>query len=144
MNVELECAICLEKINEEYNYAITPCSHKFCFNCILQSIQTINTCPYCRRILIVEEESYDETEENNQNSYIQKIILNIKRILHEGFTVKELYYIMSILFLKNYFSIILISNKINYINNIIKEECFNNFLYNDFLYNIFIYNNTNI
>ena len=148
----IECAICLEKIDETNNYAITPCRHKFCFNCILQSIQTINTCPYCRTVLIVElnedqDENEDENEENNNEDlynefgYLDKILFNIKRILSEGFTIKELYYIISILLLKNYFSMLSIYNKINFINIIVKECYFNEFLYNDFLYNNFLYNN---
>jgi hypothetical protein len=128
---DIECAICLEKINENNNYAITPCGHKFCFNCIIQSIQTLNTCPYCRTVLIVE---LDE-EENNQYIYIDYIILNIKRILFEGFTLKELYYIISLLLIKNYFSMLSINNKIDYINSIIKQCYFNDFFYNDFYYN---------
>ena len=157
----IDCAICLEKMDETNNYAITPCRHKFCFNCILQSIQTINTCPYCRTILIEnenedenedenenEDELQDENEENNNNSeydefgYLDKILFNIKRILSEGFTIKELYYIISILLFKNYFSMLSINDKMNSINNTVKECYFNEFLYNDFLYNNFIYNNT--
>jgi TM2 domain-containing membrane protein YozV len=128
MDDYIECGICLEKIDEYNNYAITPCGHKFCFNCILQSIQTINTCPYCREILI----NIEEIEENIDNStYFDKILRFINRIINHGFTTNELFYFVTLLFIKNYSYIMKINNNINNIDNILKNIYFKEEFYNN-------------
>jgi hypothetical protein len=130
----MECGICLEKIDENNNYAITPCGHKFCFNCILQSIQSINTCPYCREILLTEEENNEENnEEDNQENnltYLENTLKYVIRIITDGLSIKELFYITSFLLINNYFYIRLINNKIDNIDIMSKNNYFYNYLYN--------------
>ena len=66
----IECAICYEVIGTS-NSCVTPCGHKFCFNCIVKSTKHNNTCPCCRGPLgeptpdeqDTDEEEYDEEEE---------------------------------------------------------------------------------
>ncbi len=41
------CAICLLNISN-VNNCITPCGHRFCLTCLLQSLHNLNTCPLCR------------------------------------------------------------------------------------------------
>lgn len=82
------CSICLNTNNNNNNFAITPCGHKFCFNCIIQSLQTIYTCPYCRTILLEIEN--EEPELNHILTLKEKIILYLKRLYDEGPTNKEL------------------------------------------------------
>ena len=86
------CPICLNTFNETSNIAITPCNHKFCFNCILDSLQTLYTCPSCRAILLETE----STDNNNIQPITirEKILFLIKRIYNDGFTTKELLYII--------------------------------------------------
>ncbi len=98
------CPICLNDIIENNNYAITSCGHKFCFNCIIQSLQTIYTCPICRETLIVNNEN-----ENSLNlTLTDRIFLYFRRICTEGFTNKELLY--SIILLLSYQNYYLIQN----------------------------------
>lgn len=71
---ETTCTICFEKIGEKNN-TTTPCGHIFCFECITRAMQTNNTCPYCRTVLIenkVESETEYETEsdyDSNDDDY---------------------------------------------------------------------------
>jgi len=133
MSYEFDCAICMEEINKNNNYAVTPCGHKFCFNCILQSIQTLNTCPYCREVLITESDS-----DNENIRYIDKIFNFLRRIMNEGFTNKELFYIISLLLINNYFYLISLNSKINYFN--VVHDIYN--IHNVCYLDDFSYNNT--
>ena len=90
----LSCPICLNDIIENNNCAITPCGHKFCFNCIVQSLQSIYTCPICREILLIENE---DGENHVHLTLKEKIILYFRRIYNEGFTQKELLYTILLL-----------------------------------------------
>lgn len=59
---EEECCICYEKIGS-VNNCTTECGHKFCFKCMAISLQTYNTCPYCRKVLIEPKTNYDQLNE---------------------------------------------------------------------------------
>jgi hypothetical protein len=64
-STEIKCTICFEKIGEKNN-TTTPCGHIFCFECITRSMQTNNTCPYCRAVLIeLKEDKNDEGEDDD-------------------------------------------------------------------------------
>ena len=49
-NTEIECPVCRSNFNQK---CITPCSHEFCKDCIIQSIQyslgnrNRTVCPLC-------------------------------------------------------------------------------------------------
>ena len=64
MSEFVECCICYEKIGDK-NSSVTPCGHKFCFNCITAALSRNNTCPCCREVLVEkeEEEDWDDSEE---------------------------------------------------------------------------------
>jgi hypothetical protein len=51
-----ECAICLEEIGNT-NSCVTPCGHKFCFNCMVKALKQKDTCPMCRTALQEDDES---------------------------------------------------------------------------------------
>jgi hypothetical protein len=61
-NIDNECVICYEGIGEKNN-CVTPCGHKFCFSCMVKSLNRNDTCPMCRTALREPEvESEDESE----------------------------------------------------------------------------------
>jgi len=117
-NNDETCPICLNEFNETHNFSITPCNHKFCFNCILQSLQTLYTCPLCRHVLLeADDEDNDSLDINNENTLSftnirNKLIFFIKRVYNEGFTPKEfMIIIISLLLYQNY--------SLSYMNNYI-------------------------
>lgn len=61
-NEAIECAICFEEIGSSNN-CVTPCGHKFCFNCIVKSTKQNNTCPCCRGPLCEPSPDEDEDED---------------------------------------------------------------------------------
>ena len=62
---ELECCICYETIGEQNN-CTTPCGHKFCFVCMMKTLETSNTCPCCRAVL---QEKKEDDEEEDESDY---------------------------------------------------------------------------
>lgn len=42
------CAICMDKLDNNKNYAKTNCQHSFCLTCLVESLKHNNTCPLCR------------------------------------------------------------------------------------------------
>lgn len=114
-----ECAICLNNISSERNFAITHCRHKFCFNCIIKSAQINNLCPLCRSLLFRLEEN------NNEISYIRKIIELVKRIALYGFTRTEILYIFSGIIIYQQYNLLKINSFINIIDEIYSEIYFN-------------------
>lgn len=62
---ELECCICYDVIGEQNN-CTTPCGHKFCFVCMMKTLETNNTCPCCRAVL---QEKQEEEEEDEDSEY---------------------------------------------------------------------------
>ena len=113
------CSICLNNNNNNNNFAITPCGHKFCFNCIIQSLQTIYTCPYCRTVLL---EDNNEEPEEPVITLREKIILYFKRLYNEGPTNKELLFIILTLLSYQSYYIIKLADSIK--NSIILSHCF--------------------
>ena len=61
-----ECVICYESIGSK-NCCTTECGHKFCFKCIVTSMQYNNACPYCRASLVEMPEGDDESEEDEDD-----------------------------------------------------------------------------
>lgn len=110
------CSICLNTNNNNNNFAITPCGHKFCFNCIIQSLQTRYTCPYCRTILL------EDTNEEHLITLREKIILYLKRLYNEGPNNKELLFI--ILTLLSYQSYYIINLVDSIKNSIVLSHCY--------------------
>jgi len=43
-----DCAICMESMNKNKNFAKTSCGHSFCLSCLVTSLKNSNTCPLCR------------------------------------------------------------------------------------------------
>ena len=71
-NFELEeCPICYDVLETDTNYCITSCNHKFCFNCIAQTIRRDNKCPLCREILDKTAEPREELTNISAASLIQ-------------------------------------------------------------------------
>ena len=68
------CNICYESLGDN-NTATTPCGHKFCFKCIIESLQYRNTCPCCRAILKPSKENSNNTDDANIESYEDDITL---------------------------------------------------------------------
>lgn len=127
-NEETICPICMNNIIDHNNIAITPCGHKFCFNCIIDSLQTIYTCPCCRTYLLIDE--FDDTEDEPPITIKERIILYLQNIYNEGLSNSELLYIIIIILsYQNYYS----NNYFNTINNIINNtinDSINNFMKN--------------
>ena len=65
VNEELECCICYEIIGEQNN-CTTPCGHKFCFVCMMKTLEKNNTCPCCRAVL---QEKKEEEEDESDDEY---------------------------------------------------------------------------
>jgi peroxin-10 len=66
-STRLRCALCLET---RKNTSVTPCGHLFCWNCILEWVQTQQICPLCReRVMpsrVVLLQNYDSTHRLRQ------------------------------------------------------------------------------
>jgi hypothetical protein len=43
-----ECAICMDKLDNNKNFAKTNCQHSFCLTCLVESLKHNNRCPLCR------------------------------------------------------------------------------------------------
>lgn len=56
----MECVICYEEFKDT-NICVTPCGHKFCFNCMMKSLNNNNRCPCCRAVLQEEKDFDDES-----------------------------------------------------------------------------------
>ena len=65
---ELECCICYDVIGEQNN-CTTPCGHKFCFVCMMKTLETNNTCPCCRAVLQEKQEEEDDEDEESDYEY---------------------------------------------------------------------------
>jgi peroxin-10 len=67
MGSQLRCTLCLET---RKNTSVTPCGHLFCWNCILEWVQTQQICPLCReRVMpsrVVLLQNYDSTHRLRQ------------------------------------------------------------------------------
>jgi len=60
-----ECVICFEEIGKT-NSCVTPCGHKFCFNCMVKALKKKDTCPMCRTAL--QEESEEESDSDSDSN----------------------------------------------------------------------------
>lgn len=87
----IECAICYEVIGPSNN-CVTPCGHKFCFNCIVKCTKQNNNCPCCRGPLCeppiddeddTEEEYDDEEEEYPEGEDEHNHTLEFGRVIND-------------------------------------------------------------
>jgi len=83
-----ECAICMETLDSEKNFAKTNCKHAFCLSCLVKALKNNNTCPLCRanieedkpkkgqKITFEEaiEVAKDEIDMFSLNDYVDAII----------------------------------------------------------------------
>jgi hypothetical protein len=104
---QIECAICFEEIGSSNN-CVTPCGHKFCFNCIVKSTRQNNSCPCCRGPLGEpipdNEDDYEEGEEegefeegedeHNHNLTFGRVIDDIYHLPVTINSIEELSYIL--------------------------------------------------
>lgn len=95
MSEFVECCICYEKIGDK-NSSVTPCGHKFCFNCITAALSRNNTCPCCREVLVEKEEdeewSDDDEEwvdEEEDVDYSPTIDDYAEQFIKNGYDVKD-------------------------------------------------------
>lgn len=59
----VECAICMDKLDKNKNYAKTACQHSFCLTCLTKCLKLNNTCPLCRAN--IEDENPPNTKALN-------------------------------------------------------------------------------
>ena len=66
------CPVCYCELENDKNYVITPCLHKFCFFCIARVLtQNSNaTCPMCRELLYQSTENLRRREVEHQSSRV--------------------------------------------------------------------------
>lgn len=48
INKQEDCAICMDKLDNNKNFAKTNCGHSFCLSCLVTSLKNNNKCPLCR------------------------------------------------------------------------------------------------
>lgn len=74
------CPICLESLDKIYT---TSCNHEFHEDCINQWLETTNTCPMCRHILIDRPEPIRNLNRELRNSLIDmfEYIITMRRVL---------------------------------------------------------------
>ena len=51
-----KCPICLEKLDKQKDFVVTPCGHYFHFSCISESMKTSSKCPLCRTSITTKKE----------------------------------------------------------------------------------------
>ena len=62
-----ECCICYETIGKTNN-CTTPCGHSFCFKCMVKCLGQNSACPYCRTVLVEEEEDIEGSDDEGSDS----------------------------------------------------------------------------
>lgn len=65
----IECCICMDVINCSTNNCVTPCGHKFCFQCLAKALEQNNTCPCCRAVLIENNEDPEDEDTEMWSEY---------------------------------------------------------------------------
>lgn len=67
--VDIECPICMEPIENGSNKTVTQCGHAFHSSCIFQNMAAHNGfgCPYCRTTLAEEIESDDDDDDDDDD-----------------------------------------------------------------------------
>lgn len=60
------CSICLSDSDEINNIGITTCGHKFCWDCLLYSVNKRPNCPICKKNL--DTNTYFKIENKNESS----------------------------------------------------------------------------
>jgi len=57
------CAICMDELDSNKNFAKTNCEHSFCLTCLVKALKNNNTCPMCRSD--IEEDKPSKTKAIN-------------------------------------------------------------------------------
>jgi hypothetical protein len=84
-----ECAICLEEIGNT-NSCVTPCGHKFCFNCMVKALKQKDTCPMCRTALQEESDKESDEESDEESTYLGDEFWNMRMRDFGGINFGEL------------------------------------------------------
>lgn len=58
-NTDCNCPICLEKINIDSKVFLTFCGHLYHNECLIESLDFSDKCPYCRFIIDYDDDSDD-------------------------------------------------------------------------------------
>ena len=80
------CAICLEYLDLNENYTMTPCGHKFHTSCLLKSLTTTQTCPLCRAPL-TDKKTFSEEE---TQMVVTRVLANCKSNGSHSFVIRQL------------------------------------------------------
>ena len=67
-----ECPICMETLEQNSNYVVTKCGHKFHFDCLMKALETSDGCPMCRQPV-------KEKKDMNVDKIINETILVMRR-----------------------------------------------------------------
>lgn len=112
----LDCVICLEKINTECDISITKCQHTFHTSCLLTYGK--ENCPYCRQIISSANYNFKKSEEvirttrtrsttmysfsephsqmierltNSETTFFMGIVNKTKKIIYDGiYTISKI------------------------------------------------------
>lgn len=87
----MECQICHEILENNYNFCITKCNHQFCCECIFTWTRKSQKCPMCRAELyrlVLDSEELNEIvihpQEINQNIHFIHYQNNFLQFLKEN------------------------------------------------------------
>lgn len=104
---ENQCPVCLDAIDEEKNYSVTECGHKFHTSCLAKCLHSNGKCPLCRTVVLDKDNLLSGREiEAIVNRTINRSIIN-------GTLYTMVYYTS----MSSYFD----SNSINLLKNLIRE-----------------------
>ena len=95
-----KCPICLDVMwRDTISFSCLRCQEKICYNCIINIMETANTCPFCRYKItsIIEEmeldnllinDDYDdsysnESENENQDTNVESDEKNCKKYIYQ-------------------------------------------------------------
>ena len=86
----IECPVCYDTIHDN-NYIITKCNHKFCTDCLFNSLNNKSCCPICRQEIFSFDKNISDltTEAVNhlecdieefKNQMLYKLIFELKNV----------------------------------------------------------------
>ncbi len=84
-----ECVICFEEMGK-INSCVTPCGHKFCFNCMVKALKQKDTCPMCRTALQEESDKESDEESDEESTYLGDEFWNMRMRDFGGINFGEL------------------------------------------------------
>ena len=104
---ENQCPVCLDAIDEEVDYCVTKCGHKFHTSCLSKSLLSNGKCPLCRSMVLDKDNLFSGRE-------IEAIInRTINRSIVNGTLYTMVYYTST----TSYFD----ANSIGILKNLIRE-----------------------